>query len=80
VPVQGCTDYLMLLEGSQTSTVCPCGKTNVLKQVSVERWYNDSDREKINQNYICVTFGPYRAVNTLRLGNKTSRLMLYREI
>jgi len=34
----GALFYLLLLEGYQTSAVCPCGKSNVLKQVSVERW------------------------------------------
>jgi len=34
---------------------------------------------KINPHYI-VRLSPYRAVNTHRLGYKTSQLMLYREI
>jgi len=33
----------------------------------------------IDVNYV-LSYSPYRTVNTLRLGYKTSELMLYREI
>ena len=45
-------------------------------------WPSDTlsiTRHSLQESELCV-FSPYRAVNTLRLGYKTSQLMLYREI
>jgi len=39
----------------------------------------DTSKIKIDLCYVYI-FSPYRAVNTLSLGYKTSQLMLYREI
>jgi len=34
-------------EGSQVTPVCPSGKSNIKMKMSTERWWNDSDREKM---------------------------------
>jgi hypothetical protein len=36
----------VLFEASQTSPVCPSGKSNVWVKMSVEHWWNDTDRGK----------------------------------
>jgi hypothetical protein len=34
----------LLLEGSQASPVCPSGKSNMYMKMSMEHWWNDTDR------------------------------------
>jgi hypothetical protein len=35
---------ITFLEGSQASPICPSGKSNMQMKMSVERWWNDTDR------------------------------------
>jgi hypothetical protein len=36
----------LLFDGSQTSPVCPSGKSDMWMKISMERWGNDTDRGK----------------------------------
>ena len=38
------TKNTALFEGSQTTPACPSGKSNIMMTMSVEHWWNDTDR------------------------------------